>query len=1275
MTNKTPKLTNLMMLMLVALNLYAIGTDMAQAAAGLNYTNLSRDTPVSINSSVVTEDGKKIWRVRQIPDESDPTKYYDENPGNAGHWAIATRGTNYNRVYTLTVSGQADEVRIGVYDPLDLEHSWNWNPTYDTPSFLRSEYGYHKVNVTAEIGSIGTKRYPVFDGIIWSRFVPARTVTGGFQRVNHIGNIYAIRSEVMSTQGTTGLGVQEVTLDGIYIGQRNLDSYFQQSGGFLTPSSTWTQNAPGTWVQQDKQGLWEAAYGIYNNSYSPRNQNQVRPTEYGRNEFNQIVNVKNRIDINGEYGRHSGNGGWSAGQSYMQDSFSMINYVAGVVNLTGTQLINSLNPSDEGVVISVKNTSNLPYPAFAVLVNQHGSAYSNQPTSGPSAFAKTVLQGNFTIENGNVAILSGTANITSSLNKNSVLQFRAFEDENGVIDPKRSSITLGSHVIFYSDLDWYFRKSRNLAAQLPNRHIVNFGDPLRTNDPGYNVKFYDDSSHIVFHGTMNGKVNFHYGTSIDFNDYMVNNKINILVDKNLTFFKNVGSRSEISLNVDLSNAIQSIQLFNPSFNAEDPKFVDYLDKNHIFILRQAANNVFVDTGYNNVRPSAETLALANGSIVDGATVVMVPNYFEHGADGKVVEREREGFREVFSTWPFEHTTTFVKEKVPIKQADGSIVYIEKSVLSHIKNIEYNIFTGSPVGGVGNYAPVYSAGKVSMVLPEGLVTPKRVYVTEFYFENKNNYKNKYPDGTDNPYGYNDNKLKDLVKVSQGASSSQEKFFLRYHAMEDVADSYLMENQNHNYMGEVYWDKPLVTEQEFTSKVDKEEPKNPVTPPNYIPPLNEELVVNPEDPLPPEPGEDKKLGEEQGDPNDVLAAEKPGIEDPKKPGEPGIKDPEKYNPEDPDVLPGDPEFGTYTLADVDKGKLEAPKGEEQDDGPDPDVQDGPAVGPGGQIIPDHPNSTSTMDALDSIGLTNYFLWRQENETLYQRMGEVRDHPRLQGLWYRGIVGKNKYDSHGRYFQNKYYGIQMGFDRADVNYAEAPVQCDDDENRLLCPRDYSKWIYGVGFTYLQGTSKLENGGNSENWIGTVSAYAVRQWSNGAYLDLIAKISRMDNDFTAVSDEYRYVTKGKYHTYAGLVSAEVGKKHMITDHIYIDPQVQLALGYIKGVDYRTDNGVNVSVKGSASVVGRAGVAVGYETNKGSLYAKVDFLREFANTYKAKYTLDNGAWNKSKIKMKDSWTEAVVGGTRNFNESSYGFVQAKRSFGAELQTKYRIDAGIRFVF
>ncbi len=30
-------------------------------------------------------------------------------------------------------------------------------------------------------------------------------------------------------------------------------------------------------------------------------------------------------------------------------------------------------------------------------------------------------------------------------------------------------------------------------------------------------------------------------------------------------------------------------------------------------------------------------------------------------------------------------------------------------------------------------------------------------------------------------------------------------------------------------------------------------------------------------------------------------------------------------------------------------------------------------------------------------------KENETLYQRMGEVRDNANLEGLWFRGLAGK--------------------------------------------------------------------------------------------------------------------------------------------------------------------------------------------------------------------------------------------------------------------------------
>ena len=79
-------------------------------------------------------------------------------------------------------------------------------------------------------------------------------------------------------------------------------------------------------------------------------------------------------------------------------------------------------------------------------------------------------------------------------------------------------------------------------------------------------------------------------------------------------------------------------------------------------------------------------------------------------------------------------------------------------------------------------------------------------------------------------------------------------------------------------------------------------------------------------------------------------------------------------------------------------------------------------------------------------------------------------------------------------------------------------------------------------KGDSKLGNGGKDDNWIGTISAYATRQWNNGAYVDFIVKGSRLNNDFTAISDLLsdgsRYISKGKFHTYGLQASAEVGKE-----------------------------------------------------------------------------------------------------------------------------------------
>ncbi len=316
----------------------------------------------------------------------------------------------------------------------------------------------------------------------------------------------------------------------------------------------------------------------------------------------------------------------------------------------------------------------------------------------------------------------------------------------------------------------------------------------------------------------------------------------------------------------------------------------------------------------------------------------------------------------------------------------------------------------------------------------------------------------------------------------------------------------------------------------------------------------------------------------------------------------------------------------------------------------------------VIHDRPDdSSSTVKTLNSASIINYFLWRQENETLYQRMGEVSDNANLEGLWFRGLAGKNTYDKNKYYYRNKYYGIQLGIDH------------------LLKKEKGGTWLLGLGFTYTKGDSKLGNGGKDDNWIGTISAYATRQWNNGAYVDFIVKGSRLNNDFTAISDLLsdgsRYISKGKFHTYGIQASAEVGKKYLFGKGWYLDPELQVTYGHLRAAKYLTDTGVTARIKSSNSLIGRAGIGFGKEGKSGSAFVKVDALREFTNQFKAHYTSNDGGEAFSRIDMKDTWGEITVGGTYNFKKNVYGFTQAKRSFAADIKQDYRIDAGLRIIF
>ena len=156
------------------------------------------------------------------------------------------------------------------------------------------------------------------------------------------------------------------------------------------------------------------------------------------------------------------------------------------------------------------------------------------------------------------------------------------------------------------------------------------------------------------------------------------------------------------------------------------------------------------------------------------------------------------------------------------------------------------------------------------------------------------------------------------------------------------------------------------------------------------------------------------------------------------------------------------------------------------------------------------SSTVNTIDSAAITDYYLWRMENETLYQRMGEVRDRSDLEGSWVRILGGRNSLNKGKHYFKHEYYGIQLGLDQ------------------VFNKEDGGKWILGGGLTYTHGETDLRNGGDGKNWLGSISLYGVRKFDDGGYIDLIVKASKINHDYKAVSDQRRYISRGKYHTYA---------------------------------------------------------------------------------------------------------------------------------------------------
>ena len=293
-----------------------------------------------------------------------------------------------------------------------------------------------------------------------------------------------------------------------------------------------------------------------------------------------------------------------------------------------------------------------------------------------------------------------------------------------------------------------------------------------------------------------------------------------------------------------------------------------------------------------------------------------------------------------------------------------------------------------------------------------------------------------------------------------------------------------------------------------------------------------------------------------------------------------------------------------------------------------------------------TSATMDSMQHLAETAIVAWRQEDSTLSQRLGELRNSNGGQGIWVR--MSRGEFEYNGEY-KNQYNFFQMGYDWAAGN-----------------------WHYGAAVSHNDGQTTYTHG-DGENRSTSLSLYGTWLGDKGHYADIVLKQGRLSNDFDIYTEAGH--TSGDYDAWGTSLSGEYGMKVDIDGGWYVTPQAQLTLMRIGGEDYTTNNGIKVNQDSLESAVGRVGFEVGKRiSDSGSIYAKASLLHDFAGSADTYLSL-NGLTNSYHQDIGDTWCEAGIGFNYKTSENSYVYADVVKTFGGDVETPWQWNAGMRWTF
>ena len=312
------------------------------------------------------------------------------------------------------------------------------------------------------------------------------------------------------------------------------------------------------------------------------------------------------------------------------------------------------------------------------------------------------------------------------------------------------------------------------------------------------------------------------------------------------------------------------------------------------------------------------------------------------------------------------------------------------------------------------------------------------------------------------------------------------------------------------------------------------------------------------------------------------------------------------------------------------------------------------------PDGDASETAMVASDAqMALGS--MWRIEGNNLMKRMGELRSDKEAAkgGVWARYYRGELSADSaYDRNFSQDYTAFQGGIDKVQ-DYKGGKLYTGIAVNRI-----------DSNAGYTAGSSDMSSTG--------VGLYASWLGSKGHYVDVIARGSKLANDFKLV-DLSGNAAKADYDTWAYGISAEYGYRQNLNAGWFVEPQAELSLGRIGSVDYTTSNGVTIKQDSVNSAVTRVGILGGKEFSIGgrpsNAYVKASLLHDFGGNGGATGYYGNDSLALQTGDMTGTWYEIGVGANLGLAKNSNLYFDAIKTFNGTIRTDWQFNAGLRFTF